>query len=132
MILKDYGDHHWSTTTFNTVALAVKNAILATEKTANKYLFIESFNVSQKGILPTLETLTMTKWNVSYHDAEEEKALALGKLSQGNYSALTTLMWYVTCVEGYGGDYMKHEERANDLLSLPEESLEIALAKIVV
>ncbi|KAJ6099773.1 hypothetical protein N7467_001308 [Penicillium canescens] len=131
MILKDYGDHHWSTTTFNTVALAVKNAILATAKTANKYLFIESFNVSQKGILSTLETLTMTKWNVSYHDAEEEKGLALGKLSQGNYSALPTLMWYVTCVEGYGGDYMKHEERANDLLSLPEESLEIALAKIV-
>jgi hypothetical protein len=132
MILKGYGDHHWSTTTLKTVALAVKNAILASEKTANRHLFVESFNVSQKRILSTLETLTKTQWNVSYHDAEEEKRLALEKLSQGNYSALPTLMWYVTCVEGYGGDYMKHEESANSLLSLPEEILDDALRDMVV
>lgn len=131
MILKGYADHHWSTTTFNTVGLAVKNAILAPAKTANRYLFVESFRVSQKGVLSTLETLTKTKWNVSYHDAEKEKQLALERLSQGNHSALPTLMWYVTCVEGYGGDYMKHEESANNLLSLPEETLDSALEKMV-
>lgn len=96
----------------------------------NKYLFIESFNTSQNDILSSLETLT-GRWNLSYQDAEEEKRRALDKLSQGNYSALPALMRYVTCVDGYGGDYMKFEESANDILLLPEERLEDALAKIV-
>ncbi|RAL10125.1 isoflavone reductase family protein [Aspergillus homomorphus CBS 101889] len=132
MILKEYGDYHWSTTTFHIAALAVKNAMLMTsEKIANRYLFVESFNVSQKGILCALEELTSTKWDVSYHDAEEERRVAVEKLSRGNFSAIPTLMRYVTCARGYGGDYMCYEESANDLLSLPEESLRSALTKLL-
>lgn len=93
-------------------------------------MFIESFNISQNGILSALGTLT-GRWDVSYQNAEEEKRRALEKLSQGNYSGLPALMRYVTCVEGRGGDYMKYEESANGLLFLPEERLEGALEKLV-
>ncbi|KAJ5544758.1 hypothetical protein N7535_006856 [Penicillium sp. DV-2018c] len=129
-ILNSYGDHRWSTTTLSTTALAVKNALLTPDKTTNKYLFVESFNISQMDILTALRTLT-GGWDVSYHNAEEEKRQALEKLSQGNYSGLPTLMRYITCVEGYGGDYMTYEESANGLLSLPKERLEDALGKMV-
>lgn len=129
-MLNGYGDHHWSTTTLSTTALAVKNALLTPVMTTNKYLFIESFNISQKGILTALSTLT-GRWDVRYQNPEEEKRQALEKLSQGNYSGLPTLMRYVTCVEGHGGDYMTYEESANGLLSLPKERLEGALGKMV-
>jgi hypothetical protein len=131
VILKGFSDHHWSTTTLSTVALAVKNAISAPAEKTNKYLFVESFNVSQKKILSAVERLTKDKWEVSYHDAEEQRQTASAKLSRRDYSGLPTLMGYVTCVDGYGGDYMQYEESANDLLSLPQESLDSALKKMV-
>jgi len=48
------------------VALAVKNALLIPEETANRYLFIESFNVSQKDALTALEGLTKKLWNAIF------------------------------------------------------------------
>ncbi|KAJ6058175.1 uncharacterized protein N7446_007758 [Penicillium canescens] len=113
-----------------TVAVAVKNAISAPAEIVNKYLFVESFNVSQNKILSSVESLTKAKWDVSYHDAGEQRQLASEKLSRRDYSGLPTLMGYVTCVDGYGGDYMQYEESANDMLSLPRESLDSALKKM--
>ncbi|KAL4783503.1 hypothetical protein BJX76DRAFT_329587 [Aspergillus varians] len=129
--LLDDGTHRWSTTTLSAVALAVKNAMLIPDKTANRYLFIESFNISQRDILAALEDLTNAPWAVSYHGAEEGKRAALEKLLIGDYSGIPVLMRYVTCTEGCGGDYMEYEEGANNLLSLPEESLSGALAGVV-
>ncbi|KAJ5266885.1 hypothetical protein N7478_009693 [Penicillium angulare] len=130
-IFEDYGDHPWSTTTLDTTAMAVKNALLDPTKSANKYLLIESFNVSQNSLLSVLERLTGKKWDVSLQDSEEEKILAVEKLARGNFSAIPTLMRYVTCVEGYGGDYMRYGQKANSFLSLAEESLESSLEKIL-
>jgi hypothetical protein len=124
----DHGTSRWSATTRSTTGHAVKNAILSPERTSNKYLFIESFNVSQRDILASLQDVTGAKWDVTYHDAEEEKRLALEKLAKGNYSGIPTLMRYITCVKGYGGNYMDSEESANKLLSLPAESLDEVLA----
>jgi hypothetical protein len=100
------------------------------EKTANKYLFVESFNVSQNDILACLEDATQQTWEVTYHDAEEEKRLALEELSKGNYGAIPVLMRYLTCARGNGGNYMDREESANKPLSLPEENLRDALARL--
>ncbi|KAF3385325.1 hypothetical protein F1880_002191 [Penicillium rolfsii] len=125
-----HASNHWSTTSLSTAALAVKNALLEPIKVTNTYLFIESFNVSQNIILSALGSLT-GRWDESYHNPEEEKRRALERLSQGNFSGLPTLMRYVTCVEGYGGDYMKYEESANGLLFLPEKRLESALEKLL-
>ncbi|OGM47136.1 isoflavone reductase family protein [Aspergillus bombycis] len=117
------GANHWSTTTLNTVALAVQNAMLAPERTANRYLFIESFRVSQNDILALLEYMSGTPWDTIHCDAEEEKRLALESLSKGELRGMPALMRYVTCIKGFGGHYMEYEESANDLLSMPNESL---------
>ncbi|KAF7125928.1 hypothetical protein CNMCM5793_002287 [Aspergillus hiratsukae] len=126
----DRGTNRWSATTLSTIGLAVKNAMLHPETTSNKYLFIESFNVSQRDILASLEDVTGAKWDVTYHDGEEEKRLALEKLAKGNCSGIPVLMRYITCVKGYGGNYMGSEENANKLLSLPGESLCEVLARL--
>jgi hypothetical protein len=124
----DHGTNRWSATTRSTIGLAVKNSMLSPESVANRYLFIESFNVSQMDILASLEDLTGAKWDVTYHDAEEEKWLALEKLAKCNYSGIPALMRYITCVKGHGGNYMDNEESANKLLSLPAESLREVLS----
>ncbi|PKX91141.1 isoflavone reductase family protein [Aspergillus novofumigatus IBT 16806] len=126
----DHGTNRWSATTRSTIGLAVKNAMLSPEIVANKYSFIESFNISQNDILASLEDVSGAKWDVTYHGAEEEKRLALEKLAKGNYSAIPVLTRYITCVKGYGGNYMDSEESANKLLSLPAESLREVLAEM--
>ncbi|KAL4962563.1 aromatic alcohol reductase [Aspergillus stella-maris] len=126
--------NYWSTTTLSTAALAVKSALLLpASEISNKYLFFESFNVSQKGILTTLEEMTGESWDVSYCDAEEEKRVAdaVEKLAQGDYAALPDVMRYAICTPGYGADYMRYERKANELLGLPGESLRSALARIL-
>jgi hypothetical protein len=61
----NHGNDIWSTTTLATVELLVKNAMLIPEQTANKYLFIDSFTVSENQILASFERL-MTK-NGKWH-----------------------------------------------------------------
>ncbi|KAE8354938.1 isoflavone reductase family protein [Aspergillus coremiiformis] len=126
------GNDRWSATTRSTVGLAVKNAILAAEdQVANRYLFIDSLTVSQNEVLASLERTTGVKWETVYRDAEEEKRMAWDRFSKGNFSAIPTLMQYVTCVNGYGGNYMDYKQSANKLLSLPEESLDEVVQRIV-
>ncbi|KAB8261423.1 hypothetical protein BDV32DRAFT_137289 [Aspergillus pseudonomiae] len=130
MILND-GANRWSTTTLDTVALAVKNAMLAPDWTTNRYLFIESFRVSQSEILALLEYIGGSPWNTTHCDAEEEKELALESLSKGQLRAMPFLMRYVTCEKGFGGHYMDYEESSNSVLSLPRGSLDEAVRAIL-
>lgn len=129
-ILND-GNDMWSTTILTTVGLAVKNAMLIPEKTANKYMFIDSFTVSQNQVLASLEKATGEKWEVTHVDAEEEKKAGLEKMAKGDFSGALALIRYVNCVDGHGGNYMLSEEGANELLSLPKQNLDEVVAEIV-
>ncbi|PYH91860.1 isoflavone reductase family protein-like protein [Aspergillus ellipticus CBS 707.79] len=125
------GKGRWSTTTLSSIGLAVKNALLIPEKTANRYLFINSFTVSQSQVLASLEQLTGSKWDVARVVAEELKAMGLAKISKGDLSGAILLTRYIVTTEGHGGDFALHEETANELLSLPKEDLDEALSAIV-
>jgi hypothetical protein len=46
VVIFNDGNTAWSTTTSSTIGLAVKNALLIPEKTANQYLYTNSFTVS--------------------------------------------------------------------------------------
>ena len=129
-ILND-GNTMWSTTTLTTTGLAVKNAMLIPEKTANKYMFIDSFTVSQNQVLESVEKATGEKLEVIHVDGEEEKKIGLEKMSKGDFSAILTLIRYALCVDGHGGNYMLYEEGANELLSLPKQNLDEVVAEIV-
>jgi hypothetical protein len=118
-IILNQGNNPWSTTTFGSIGLAVKNAMLIPEKTANKYMFINSFTVSQNQVLASLEKATGKKWEVTHVDAEELKKIGLEKMSKGDFSGAISLIRYMNCVDGHGGNYILYEESANELLSLP-------------
>ncbi|KAL9042583.1 MAG: hypothetical protein Q9214_003734, partial [Letrouitia sp. 1 TL-2023] len=125
------GKDTWSTTTMPTIGLAVKNALLIPEKTANRYLFIDSFTVSQNQVLASFEKATGKKWEVEQVDAEAMKNLGLEKMSKGDFSGAMSLIRYINCVHGHGGNYAEYESTANELLSLPKESLDDAVAKVL-
>jgi len=113
------------------ISLAVKNALLIPEKTANKYLYINSFTVSQNQVLASVEKATGKKWEVTHVDAEEEKKIGLEKVAKGDFSGAMALIRYITFVDGHGGNFGLYEESANELLSLPKQSLDEVVAGLV-
>jgi len=125
------GKDTWSTSKLGTIGLAVKNAMLIPEKTANKYLFIDSFTVSQSQVLASLEKANGKKWEVIQVDAEEQKGIGLEKMSKGDFSGAMSLIRYINCVHGHGGNFAEYEESANRLLSLPEQSLDEAVTELL-
>lgn len=125
------GNDVWSTTTLAIIGLAVKNAMIVPEKTANQYIFIDSFTVSQNQVLAALEKATNTAWTATHVDAEKEKAIGLEKMGMGNFSGAMSLIRYINCVAGHGGDFMTYEKGAKALLELPKETLEEAIARVL-
>ena len=125
------GKDTWSTTTMPTIGLAVKNSLLVPDKTANQYIFIDSFTVSQSQVLASFEKATGKKWDVEQVDAEAMKNDGLEKLKTGDFSGAMSIIRYINCVHGHGGNYAEHEKTANGLLSLPKESLDEAVANVL-
>lgn len=125
------GKGPWSTTTLDTIGLAVKNAMLIPEKTANKYLYIDSFTVSQNQVIAALEKITKKKWDVTCVDAEEQKKAGMEKVANGDFSGAMSLIRYISCIPGHGGNYIEYKESANELLSLPKETLHEVLEGIL-
>ncbi len=125
------GNDTWSTTTRSLIGLAVKNAMLIPDKTANKYMYIDSFTVSQNQVLASFEKATGEKWEVTQVDAEKMKNEGLEKLSKGDFSGAMSLIRYINCVDGHGGNFIEYEESADQLLSLPKQTLDEVVAGIV-
>ena len=125
------GKDTWSTTTMPTIGLAVKNSLLVPDKTANQYIFIDSFTVSQSQVLASFEKATGKKWDVEQVDAEAMKNGGLEKLKKGDFSGAMSIIRYINCVHGHGGNYSEYEKTANGLLSLPKESLDEAVANVL-
>ncbi|KAM3069422.1 hypothetical protein ACMFMF_008639 [Clarireedia jacksonii] len=125
-----HGNDTYSATTFASIGTAVKNALLLPEKTASKYIFINTFNVSQNQVLASLEKATGVKWNVNYLDAEEQKQIGLKRLSEGDFEGAMILIRYINSIHGNGGNYAEYEETANDLLSVPKQNLDEVIASI--
>ena len=127
----NHGNDTWSTSTLSAIGLAVKNAMLIPEKTANRYMYIDSFTVSQNQVLGSFEKATGKKWEVTHVDAEEMKKVGMEKMSNGDFSGAMSLIRYINCVDGHGGNYIKYKESANELLSLPKQALDEVVAEIV-
>ena len=127
----DTGDVKWSATTLATIGLAVKNALLISEKTANKYLGIASFTVTQNEVLAAFEKATGTKWEVERVQSEEKKKVGEEMWGKGDIQGAFILIAYAMFVAGHGCNFPEELGTANELLSLPKEELDDVIAKIV-
>jgi hypothetical protein len=125
------GQGKWSTTCFPTVGLAVKNAMIKAEETANKIIYVDSFTVSQKDVVASLEKATGSVWEATHVDGEQQKKTGLEKLSKGDFGGAPLLLSYINAVEGHGGNYATYKQTSNELLGLPKENLDEVVAEIV-
>lgn len=131
-VLFNAGTDTWSTTKLGSIGLAVKNALLLPDQTANRYIFIDSFTVSQAQVLAALEKATApAAWDVTRVDAEEQKQIGLDKMAKGDFSGAMALIRYINCVDGHGGNYALYEQTDNELLSLPNQSLDEAIEEVL-
>ncbi len=68
---------------------------------------------------------------MTHVDAEEQKKIGSEKMAKGDFSGAMSLIRYINCVDGHGGNYINYVESADELLSLPKQTLDEALAEVL-
>ena len=59
------------------------------------------------------------------------KRSGLEKISKGNHSGVVSLIRYVNCEPGHGGNYVEDRGTANGVLELPKATLDGDVRKLV-
>lgn len=129
----DGGDVPFSTTNLSTIGDALV-ALLSNpklvEESANKYVFVESFTITQNEVLKTLEKVSDAKWTVEPVDAEARRTEALEKLGKGDFSGVGTLIQAVI-LSKEGLSDLRPVGLWNDKLGLRKENLEEEVKKVL-
>ncbi|KAK5216064.1 hypothetical protein LTR72_010940 [Exophiala xenobiotica] len=130
-LIYDDGDIRSSYSNLATIGETVVAVLREPVQTANMYLYISSFTVSQNEILASLEKATATKWTVNKGSTVDREREGKVKLANGDFSGVLLLLARLM----YGGDAGTNfeEERtlANKLLGLPQESLDATVQSVV-
>ena len=66
MALIDGGTSVFTTTSLSTIGKALITMLDHADKTKSQYVFVSSFNVSEKGILDVVEKVDGQKWTVKH------------------------------------------------------------------
>ncbi|KAL5116196.1 hypothetical protein ACEQ8H_005861 [Pleosporales sp. CAS-2024a] len=124
--LWDNGTAIFSATNLHTIALGLIKVIEKGEESANQYVYISSFNTSQKEMLAGFERLTGSTWAVTQVSSSEQLASGRAKLEKGDFSGIEDLLKVAT----FSGEEIGRFDAAklwNDRLGLPKDDFEKAL-----
>lgn len=127
----DTGEARFDSTTIPTMAQSVVSVLQRPADSANQYLSIRSFIVSQSEILAALKDITQSKWSVSYVDAENLRQegwrlLAGGNPKQGIQSIIRGALF-----QGQRDISVSQDVLANTQLGLPTADLRDYLESMV-
>jgi hypothetical protein len=120
----DSGAVKFSGTSLATAGVAVSRVLLAPEKTANRFLYIRDFTISQEDVVSTLERLSGDKWMRQTINGAERIARGKARLEKGDPNGVYDLIKSAFFVEGLKTNFEKHEILANEMLGLPVLSLD--------
>lgn len=135
----DGGDVEFEMTNVAQIARGVAAALSSAhiEDTKNKYIYINSFTITQNQILAALEEATADKFAVTHSTKAElfknaQELLKSGKTS-GSGSPAGSLELITAAIYGNGGlnEYSKTKGLWNEKLGLPKEDLNETVARIV-
>jgi hypothetical protein len=128
--LIDGGTSVFTTTTLSTVGKALVTMLQHPDETKNTYVFVSSFNVSQKDILGIAEKVNGQKWTLKHITSEEVIANGRRRLAAGDFAGIMDLT--------RGGAFGKQglgDSRPyglwNDRLGLPREDIEKAIRDVI-
>lgn len=127
----DSGNVRFSTTTCATVATSVIKVLNNPNNTANKYLYISSFERSMNSILASLEKATGgQKWDVTYVQSDAQIKEGEEAVSKGDSMKAMNLVLAASFKGGLGADFATDKSLANDTLGLPVEDFDTVIAEI--
>ena len=124
MTIFDDGNAKFSATNTGQVARAVAKALLKPEETKNRFLFIQSFSISQNQLHAALEKVTGDKFAVTKVESKKWFAENVPKAQAGDQGAIFNTLWGVSSTQS---DFTNKPQFANGLLGLEEEDFEESL-----
>lgn len=127
----DAGDTPTNFTLLSTTAQATAAILEKPEQTANRYVFINSFHVTQNDVFNALKKASPGEWKVKKTTCVDESKLGKELMEKGDWSGVG----HAIMGASYSGgkyDFAHGRELDNALLGLPEDqSLDYVVAKIV-
>ncbi|KAK0725131.1 hypothetical protein B0H67DRAFT_482519 [Lasiosphaeris hirsuta] len=97
----DSGNQPASTCTLAFIGEATVAVLLHEEKTANKYIEVAEFNVTQNQIIAILEEESGAKFTISHEKTSDLARIGLEKISRGEYHAsFLDILQSITFVDG--------------------------------
>jgi hypothetical protein len=124
----DSGNERFYASTLAQVGRAVVHILQHPAETANRYLAIASFNLSQNELIKVVEELTGQEYPVtSRANSAELQKVGEEKLAKGDYSAFLELLTVHLHADG-AGNALAEEKSANALIELPYEDLKTEVA----
>ncbi|KAF1981453.1 NmrA-like family protein [Aulographum hederae CBS 113979] len=126
------GTSSYSATNLARIGEAVSAVLLHPAETANQYVYVHSFAVTQQRVLAALEASTGAKFAVTEAQSEELKKEGLAALEKGD-EAVGLMKTVGAAVYGPKGlfDFGGRAEEWMKVLGLEEENLEEVVGKIV-
>jgi hypothetical protein len=121
--LIDGGTSVFTTTTLSTIGKALVAILEHRGETKNQYIFVSSFNVSQKDILDVVEKVDGQKWTVKHVTSEEVINNGKRRLAAGDFAGIIDLTRGGAFGKQALGDESSHGFW-NDKLGLPKEDIE--------
>ena len=124
----DGGGIKASASTLRRVAEAVVAILQMPEKTANKALFVQSFNPSQNDILASLQKATGREWKREELDSNKYLEDTMKQLEGGDDDAVGDVVFVLGTMDA---DWTTRDGFAMELLGLRDEDLDEVVAKVV-
>lgn len=126
-ILND-GNYPASASTLPRVAEALVRIFQRPAETANRAIFIQSFNPTQNQVLASLEKATGKTWTRETVEPEAFLKKEKERLDGGDYGAMEEIVFVLGTMDA---DWTKREEFAMELLGLEDEDLDEVVKRAV-
>lgn len=128
----DDGTARWSASTRPRIAAAVASVLSKPEETANRYLYISSFETTMNEVLAALQKVEPEpRWEISKVSSDDYMQQGKHALATGDFIGMGKLALVVNLKSGYGNDFATEATLANGLLGLPKQSVEEVVADIL-
>ena len=93
----------------------------------NKYVFISSFNVSQRDMLDSVMRVTGTTigdWKVSHEPSVQRYKVGVEEMQKGNFRGFAQLMYTRVFYQDGSGEFETSRGLLNEVLGLPREDMD--------
>lgn len=129
----DSGNGRFSCSSRANIAKAVAAVLLNPDKTANKYIYTSSFEVTQNEILQSLEKQTTGGQPWKVHPVTSEDQIKSGReaMAKGDFVGTGKLALAASYAGTYGGNFMEEGKLANEELGIPREDLDEVVKSVL-